>query len=182
MLPAEWIYTRQMCGLFIFILFIICCLYTRSPSSSPSRHLSDCSSTTSHSLLDTKASPLAALSLDSPGRRVSRQNLSSVKGKTHTHIYTQTHILQYTTSIRKTKPKKKNKRKRWSTGIPLTAPKPLPSNPPSHPPLSFVSKDQIKGPKETRRRRERGEAEEPKVWGAAGGKWGGEEEEEEMEK
>lgn len=117
-----------------------------------------------------------------PGDECPDKTSAVSKGKnTHTHYKHK----------RESKPKKKkNKRKRWSTGVPLTAPKPLPSIPPSHLPLSFVSKDQIKGPKEKRRRRG-GEGEAVRSGGAKGmnscrgkarrrGRGGEEEEQEEV--
>ncbi|KAM3596878.1 uncharacterized protein V6R79_022085 [Siganus canaliculatus] len=155
-------------------------LVSGGASSSSACHPPDCSSTTRQSLLDTKASPLAASSLDSPRRRVSRQNLSNVKGrKTHTHTHTHT----------ASKERVQTKRKRTKDGgkapaFPLLPPDPCPpSIPPSHLPLSFVSKDHTKGPKEKRRRRRRrgGEAVRSQRYEKAAGAKQEEEEEEEEE-
>lgn len=157
---------RQSWGGFsiICLLLFIIIPYTPMPSSC---HLPDCSSTTRQSLLDTKASPLAASSLDSPGRRVSRQTLSSVKG-------IKTHACTHTTSIRKSpnqKKKKRTKERGEAPAFPILPPNPCPpSLPPTCPsPLSpkIRSKGQKKrGEKEEEEEKEkRSGAEEPKLQG-----------------
>lgn len=95
-----------------------------------------------------------------PGDECPDKTSAVSKGK-HTHTYTQTHILQYTTSIRKTKPKKKEQKKevkhRHSPYCPQTPA--LQPSLPSAPLLCLQRSDQrAKRNKEEKRKRRSGGA------------------------
>lgn len=163
-------------GIFFSIICLLLFVINPYTPTSSSCHLPDCSSTTRQSLLDTKASPLAALSLDSPGRRVSRQNLSSVKGKKiHTHYKRK----------KESKPKKKKEQKkevkhRRSPYCPQTPA--LHPSLPSAPLLCLLRSDQRAKRKEEKRRRRRRRSQErrsqryEKLQGKTRRRGGGEEE------
>lgn len=95
-----------------------------------------------------------------PGDECPDKTSAVSKGK-HTHTYIQTHILQYTTSIRKTKPKKKEQKKevkhRHSPYCPQTPA--LQPSLPSAPLLCLQRSDQrAKRNKEEKRKRRSGGA------------------------
>lgn len=117
----------------LFLLWIICILvFIIIPSHHHHHHHHpDCLSTSRQSLLDTKALPLA-VSLDSPGRRVSRWTLSDVKGGECAHRHTQ--------QVKKKNKPKRNKRQRWTPATPLPIlPQTLPSsNTPPPLPVSLL--------------------------------------------
>lgn len=109
-----------------------------------------------------------------PGDECPDKTSAVSKGK-HTHTYTQTHILQYTTSIRKTKPKKKRTKERGEApAFPLLPPNPCPPTLPPIRPSPLSPKIRSKGQKkqggeekEEKRRSQRyeelqGESEEEK--------------------
>lgn len=105
---------------------------------------------TRQSLSDTKALPLAALSLDSPGRQVSRQNLSSVKGKNTRYEH-------------KSPNQKRTKERGEAPAFPLLPPNPCPPSLPPIWPFALSPKITSKGPKNKEKTKRPG-VEEPKVW------------------